>query len=266
MESVYTVQSNIPYLYLAILEYTRIYLYYSLLPYFSKALDKMNVQPGNEQENASGEPEESSSAASIALASTVQQGTQQSALRSIMLASKRWMFEHTFTPGWLPIQLQHPLYGYFAAVILQTIAVLLTYLLTRIFPTFLFSSLLEVLAIVFVSLSWGIGPGLLATVVGVVFLDYVLLPPHFVFTIRSINDIIELLLFLLVGLAICVAASMVEHARHDTFALANSLASERSRIEAIIETVPDAVSIHDLEGRIVRLNAMGLRNAGMQSG
>lgn len=226
----------------------------------------MNVQPESGQENTPGETEESSAAASIVLTSTIQKRTQQSALRSIVLVVKRWRFEHTFTPDWLPVQLQHPLFGYLVAVILQAVAVSLTYFLAHIFPTFLFSGLLDVLAIAFVALSWGIGPGVLASVASVVFLDYVILPPQFAMTLRSINDIVELLLFLLVCLVMCVVASRIERARRDTHTLANSLATERSRIEAIIETVPDAVSIHDIEGRIVRLNAMGQRNAGLNRG
>jgi PAS domain S-box-containing protein len=226
----------------------------------------MNIQPENGQENAVGETAGSSSEASLALPSPNQQTTQQSAPRVLLLAFKRWLFAHTFTPGWLPIQLQNPLYGYLVAVVCQAGAVLLTYLLSSIFPTFLFSGLFEVLAVALMALSWGIGPGLLAAVAGVVFLDYVMLPPQFVFTLHSINDVVELLLFLFVCLALCIAASLIERARRDAQALADSLTTERTRIEAIIETVPDAVSIHDREGRIVSLNSRGQRNAGLNRG
>ncbi|TMC86009.1 MAG: PAS domain S-box protein, partial [Chloroflexi bacterium] len=44
--------------------------------------------------------------------------------------------------------------------------------------------------------------------------------------------------------------------------LATSLMTERARLEVVIEAVPGAVSIHDAQGRIVRLNRMGLENAG----
>jgi PAS domain S-box-containing protein len=226
----------------------------------------MNVQPESGQEHVVAEAEENSSEMSLALTSTDNQRHRQRAVRNLLLAFRDWIDEHTFTPGWIPIQLQHPAFGYLVAVVAETAAIFLTFLLVHIFSPYLFPGLFEALAIAFVALIWGIGPGLLATLVGVVLLDFVILPPQFAFILQSINEIIALLLFLIVGLVICIAASLIEYDRREAQSLANSLATERAHIEAIIETVPDAVSIHDTNGRIVRLNTMGQRNAGSNRG
>lgn len=174
----------------------------------------------------------------------------------------RWFLANTFTPTWLPKRWNHPAIGYVAAVLLQIVAVFATLLLFQIFSTFAFAGLLEILAIVLVALSWGAGASLLATLVGVVLVNFIVLPPHFVWNFDNIANAVEAFLFLMVGFAITVVASQVERARRNAEELASSLATERTRLDAIIETVPDSVAIFDAQGTIVRLNSIGRQNAG----
>ena len=177
-------------------------------------------------------------------------------------APLHWLQVNSFTPAWLPKSLRHPMLGYFVAILLQIIAVLITMSLVQLYPSFAVTGLLGVLAVALVALNWGAGPSLLATLAGVVLLNFVIMPPHFAWTFSGAKSIVETLLFLLVGSTISIVASQIARTRHNAEELATSLMTERARLEVVIEAVPGAVSIHDAQGRIVRLNRMGLENAG----
>src|SRR5213082_596788 len=104
-------------------------------------------------------------------------------------APLRWLQVNSFTPAWLPKSLRHPLLGYFVAILLQIIAVLITMSLVQVYPSFAVTGLLGVLAIALVALSWGAGPSLLATLVGVVLLN-------FAWTFSGAKSIVEMFIFL----------------------------------------------------------------------
>ncbi len=173
-----------------------------------------------------------------------------------------WFQDHSFSPSWLPRSLHHPAVGYIVAILLQLIATFITFLLVQIYPSFLFLGLLGILAIALVALNWGAGPSLTATLVGAIVLNFLVLGPRFTWALDG-QSLVEVFLFLLVGFTLSIAASRFEQSRRNVKTLATSLITERTRLEAVIETVPDAVSIHDAQGTIVRLNKMGLQNAGL---
>lgn len=171
-----------------------------------------------------------------------------------------WFRSNTFTPSWLPERLQHPLFGYLVALLLQAGAILVTLYLDALFRVFLFAGSLEVLAIALVALSWGVGPSVLATLLGVCLIDYFVLQTPFAWGIRSPGDVYQLLLFVLIGFAIAIVASQTERARRRAERLADSLTKEHARLEAIIETVPDIVAIYDKRGRMIQMNEVGRHN------
>ncbi|MGI9057867.1 MAG: ATP-binding protein [Ktedonobacteraceae bacterium] len=177
-------------------------------------------------------------------------------------ASYHWFLTHTFTPSWLPKRWRHITFGYAIAILLQILAISLTVFLVKVFPSFAFTGLLEVLGIALIALNWGAGPSAVATIVGAGLLDFFILPPSLSRTLDSAKSIVEILLFLLVGFALTIVASRIERVRQDAETLSASLTTERVRLEAVIETVPGAVSIHDAQGTIIKLNSMGLQNAG----
>lgn len=175
----------------------------------------------------------------------------------------KWFLAHTFTPQWLPRPWNNPVVGYLVAIILQFIAIIVTTLLTQLFSSFTYTGLLEVLVVALVALNWGVGPSLIATLAGAILLNFIVQPPHLTLTFND-TSIVEVSLFLLVGIAISIVASQIERARRSAEELALSLEVERTRLEAIIETVPDALSIHDAQGKIVRLNRAGRQNTGSE--
>lgn len=177
--------------------------------------------------------------------------------RRAQLRLRSWFMSSTFAPSWLPEKLQHPVFGYLIALLLQAVAVLATVYLNALLRVFIFTGLLEVLAIALVALSWGVGPSVLATLFGAWLFDYVILPPQFTWNLNDPRDTYQLLVFVLIGLVISIVASQAERARRRTERLAASLAKEHARLEAIIETVPDIVAIYDKRGRMVQMNEIG---------
>ncbi len=164
----------------------------------------------------------------------------------------RWFLINTFVPQWLPRGWSHPLVGYVMSVLLQFFAALSTLFLIRIFPTFAFSDLLEILSIAIIALNFGTGPSLLATLVGITLLNFFVLPQRSTSSLNDVQDFVESILFLMIGITISIVASQVERARR-------SAVAERTLLDAIIETVPDGVSVYDAQGRLVRMNNAGKR-------
>jgi PAS domain S-box-containing protein len=179
--------------------------------------------------------------------------------RSLGRRLQYWFITNTFAPSWLPESLQTPLFGYFVAICLQTIAILFTLYLDSMMHVFIFIGSLAVLAIALVALSWGVGPSVFATICGACLLDYVILVPHFTWKLQGPDDIYQILLFALIGLAISIVASQTERARRSAERFADSLTREHARLEAIIATVPDIVSIYDKDGTMIQTNEVGRR-------
>src|SRR5947209_14281156 len=134
-------------------------------------------------------------------------------------------------------------------------------LLTQLFPSFTSTGLLEAVAVALVALNSSAGPSAIATLSGAVLINYIIDIPHFTWSFDA-TSLVQLLIFFLVGITISIVASQIERARRNAEELALSLEVERSQLNAIIETVPDALSIHDVHGKIVRLNPAGRRNTG----
>ena len=175
------------------------------------------------------------------------QKTPRAPLGSLWLTIRHWLVAHTFAPPFLTGRWSHPAVGYLLAVVLQVITVMSLVALIRLFPSFQFQEALLILVVLVVALTWGVGPGLLATLAGAALLTLLLLPPVFSLMIARIEDGLDLLVYLAVGLAVSLLASQVQQARRATEGL-------RRRLDTIIEAFPDALSIHDAAGRSVRLN------------
>jgi len=162
-------------------------------------------------------------------------------------AARHGLVSHTFAPPWLTGRWAHPAVGYLVAVLLQVSAVTGLTALTRLFPSFQFQEALVILVVLLVALTWGVGPSLLATVVGGALLVLLLLPEAFSLVMARIEDALNLLVYLCVGSVVSLLTSQAQRARRSAERL-------RRRLDTIIEAIPDGLSIHDAAGRMVRLN------------
>jgi hypothetical protein len=92
-------------------------------------------------------------------------------------AGRRWLTHNTFTLSWLPERWRHPLTGYLVAVLLPGVALAVVMLLAEVLVGFAFPALLATLVVALIALTWGVGPSLAATLVGVAILAGLLLSP-----------------------------------------------------------------------------------------
>jgi PAS domain S-box-containing protein len=146
-------------------------------------------------------------------------------------------------------------------VLLECLAVLLTWFLSQAFTSFSFPGALSLLVIAILALAWGAGPSLLATVLGLVLTDYFLLAPNLGWSFTD-NDLVGLAVFLLVGIAISRLASRQARTSHAVQTLATSLEGERARLAAILEAIPDPVTFYDAQGTLTSANPAGLATIG----
>ncbi len=181
--------------------------------------------------------------------------------RETRLALWAWLQKNSFAPRWLPARWRHPFLGYCIAVILEFSAASLTLLSISHLPIFALQGVLVTLGIVLVALNWGAGPGLLASFVGTLLLDFIVLPSYFAWFMDDAADSICAMAFLLIGFSISLIAGQNGRARRHAEELAQSLKEEQTRTErerrrlrALLDVLPAAVGMMDAQGRVVETN------------
>jgi signal transduction histidine kinase len=105
--------------------------------------------------------------------------------------------------------------GYLVATLGQGAMVCADLLLAHIVPTMAFPSALPLLLVALVALGWGAGPSLVATLEGMLLLDYVIVSPRHGLSVPRAQDAANMLLFLVVGGVISLVASRTAQARRD---------------------------------------------------
>jgi signal transduction histidine kinase len=115
----------------------------------------------------------------------------------------RWFAQYSF----------HFLARYFGAVLLSGASIAATFALVDLMPTFAYPGSLVILATLMTALLWGAGPSLLATLLEALLLNVVILPPQFSWSLSTLHQIIETVLFLLIGFIISLVASRIQQAR-----------------------------------------------------
>lgn len=110
---------------------------------------------------------------------------------------------------------RHPLTGYLASVPIIALALLLVLAAKMIFlPTnFFFPGMPMVLAVLVVSLFWGVGPALFSVLLGAAALDYFYLPPLEQFDLTTSHGLVQVLPFVAVGFTIALITGQRESAR-----------------------------------------------------
>ncbi len=134
-----------------------------------------------------------------------------------------WLLSRTFLPAWSTGNGYRVVASYLIAVLAPAGAAAIDLALAQTFPALPVLGLLEIFAVVLVALRLGVGPSLVATAVGTLLLNLIVLEPHLAWNIYAAEDIAATLLFLAVGIAVGVVAGETERARRAALA-----ATERS--------------------------------------
>jgi PAS domain-containing protein len=169
--------------------------------------------------------------------------------------------QNTLAPQWLPEPLRRPLVGYLAAALIEGVAVSLILVVLSLVPDFDLYAIFTLMGVVFVALSWGAGPGLLATLVSALVLDFVAGTPRFSWSISNLADGIGLTSYLVVGVSISLLAGRSGQARRQSVETAELLARaeagsrvDAERLRTVLEVLPSAVLITSRKGQILDLN------------
>src|SRR6266581_7270254 len=131
---------------------------------------------------------------------------------------RSWLRASAFSPEWLTAPWNHPVVGYFVAILMPVGTIILTLLLMHLFPSFALAGVLNILAILGVALFWGIGPGVLSTLLATVLLNFFILSPQFSWSLNTLQHVFETCLFLTVAIIISLVASRTEQARAEAVA------------------------------------------------
>jgi PAS domain S-box-containing protein len=173
----------------------------------------------------------------------------------------RWIQENTFAPQWLPEPLRHPVFGYLAAVLIELATVSPILLLLSLFPTFSFYLVFTLVGVVLVALGWGAGPGLLATLLSTLLLEFVVLSPQLSWEINDPADVIGVVLYLLVGASISLLAGRSGWACRQAVETAHLLRQaetqsrfESQRLRTVLDVLPAAVLIASPQGQLLEMN------------
>ena len=97
----------------------------------------------------------------------------------------------------------------------------------------------------------GLGPGILATLLSDVCIDYFFLEPKGQFGNKSLPDLVGLIVFTLIGIGMSWLAGVVDRARKEA---AEDTRRAKEEWERTFDSVPEAVMVLDPEFRILRAN------------
>jgi PAS domain S-box-containing protein len=158
-----------------------------------------------------------------------------------------WFRVNTFAPHFLSGTWSQPIFGYLVACFGQLAIVIGLLALFHTYPSFRFLEGPVILFILLVALGWGAGPSIVALLVGIVLLIFFVFPPTFSLSFGQSSDLIELLLYIAVGLTISILASNTERARRTSEQL-------HLRLDTIIDAIPDAIVLYDPHGKRIHQN------------
>lgn len=166
---------------------------------------------------------------------------------SCMDALRYWFTVNTFTPTWMFRALRYWFVGYVLGVCLQVVTVIVVVRLLQFTPAFRYPGLLAMLLVGLLIVCWGPAPSLITICLGTILLPLFVFPLHDALYVNRVADTMACVLFLLVGVSNVVVASKIERARRQTERL-------RLRLDAIIDAIPDGVTIYNAKGVNIRLN------------
>src|SRR5258706_10990938 len=168
-----------------------------------------------------------------------------------------WVQVNISSPRRLLARWGRPLAGYLLALLIEVVAVGLTFLLAALVPDYSLEGVLLLVGITLVALTCGVGPSVLATGVGFLLLADVVLPASLSWQ-HDPTAWVDLVVFLVSGLGLGLLAGQSNWARRKAEALAGALGTakassevERQRLRTLLEVLPVPITMVDTQGRFL---------------
>jgi PAS domain S-box-containing protein len=115
--------------------------------------------------------------------------------------------------------------------------------------------LLLVLAIVLTAITWGTGPSIVVTLLGIVMLDHIQWYPRLALDLASTAATLQDLFTLVIGAIIGFLAGQNVASQKYARQLLERSEAERKRLDAVLEVLPSGVALADRDGTLVRYNS-----------
>jgi len=149
-----------------------------------------------------------------------------------------------------------PFLGYIAAVFIVTAAFLIRQFLVLYLRFDLPPFITFYPAVMIIAVLYGLWPGLLATLLATLFTEYWVISPVGQFLVQDASGVMTLLVFFAMGVIASLLAERYRRHERSLAALNNEqeLYETRSKLEAALASMTDAVFITDAEGRFVDSN------------
>jgi len=154
-----------------------------------------------------------------------------------------WVLANTFAPSFLTGRWSHPTFGYLVAVLLQSVTVAGTAVLVQLVPSFHFIAATLILVVLAVALGWGVGPSLVATLVGMLLLLELAMSPSFELSIAHREDMTDILLYLVIGTTSSLLAGSVASARESAVTTRQEAERARQHLYDLVMQAPTPIVV-----------------------
>src|SRR5439155_12318809 len=109
----------------------------------------------------------------------------------------------------------------------------------------------------------GVGPALVALLLGVVAADYFFVPPFHSLNIYQTADAVDVILFFCVGLTIALLSEMLHNERRRVQETSNALLRSNQAAADILGSITDAHYIVDCDWKLVEVNPRAAAHLGL---
>jgi signal transduction histidine kinase len=133
----------------------------------------------------------------------------------------------TSLPKW-----RRPFVGYICAIPILSLALFLAVILQELLQRFLFPATFLLLALLLTALAWGVGPALLLLVIGIIALDFYVIPLVGQYTLRE-GDVVQVLPVFAIGLIMLLVIGQRERAYRKIQRVGQELERYASELEAM---------------------------------
>src|SRR5712692_6131887 len=150
---------------------------------------------------------------------------------------------------------RHPFVGYILSAPLIGGTLLGVLWEQRMLPHFYFSGGPLFLAVILITLIWGVGPAVFAALLSTLALIYLYIPPLGNFDFTHWESAVPFLPFFISGIIIIIITGQRESARRRALFAEQKEQERASELEATFEAMADGVMVYDLQGHVLRTNA-----------
>lgn len=147
-----------------------------------------------------------------------------------------------------------PLVGYCIGVLWVGMGLGIGLAEKQLLAFFSFPGMVLFAGVILVSLFWGVMPSILTTLLSLLVLDYLYIPPFGSFGSYQWNEVVQLLTFAAASLVITFLTNQREVARLRAVAAERSAAQQARQLEAIFEAMSDGVVVYNRRGEVLHMN------------